>query len=50
MNDVINGPIENTEGLKGIKEIYPSNPLIKGVWTWSRGDGWWGPYIKGDEL
>ena len=24
------------------------NPLFKGVWTWSRGGGWGGPYIKNE--
>lgn len=25
-----------------------NNPLFKGVWTWSRGGGWRGPYIKNE--
>ena len=24
--------------------------IIHGLWTWSRGGGWWGPYIKGAEF
>ncbi len=23
---------------------------VKGLWTWTRGGGWWGPYIHGNEL
>jgi hypothetical protein len=30
---------------KGLQDII-HNPLIVGVWTWSRGGGWEGPYIK----
>jgi hypothetical protein len=30
---------------KGLQDII-HNPLIAGVWTWSRGGGWEGPYIK----
>jgi hypothetical protein len=29
---------------KGLRDIF-SSPLIAGVWTWSRGGGWGGPYI-----
>lgn len=25
-----------------------NNPLFKGIWTWSRGGGWNGPYIKNE--
>jgi hypothetical protein len=30
---------------KGLRDIF-SSPLIAGVWTWSRGGGWGGPYIS----
>lgn len=30
---------------KGIREII-NHPLVQGVYTWSRGGGWFGPYIK----
>jgi len=23
---------------------------IRGLWTWTRGGGWWGPYIHGNEM
>ena len=47
MDGVINGFEENTRkiGLKGLM----SHPHILGVYSWSRGGGWYGPYIK-DEL
>lgn len=37
----------------GIKQPYclnqiKDNPLMKGVWTWSRGGGWGGPYITNE--
>jgi len=37
-NDSLSG------GLKALKD----NPLFAGVWTWSRGGGWKGPYIKNE--
>ena len=49
MNGVINGFSEMSTKM-GLQNLIPSNPLVKGVWTWSRGGGWWGPYIKGNEL
>eukprot|EP01060_Flectonema_neradi_P006145 TRINITY_DN14105_c3_g1_i1.p1 TRINITY_DN14105_c3_g1~~TRINITY_DN14105_c3_g1_i1.p1 ORF type:complete len:598 (+),score=85.70 TRINITY_DN14105_c3_g1_i1:85-1878(+) len=52
MNGVINGFEETPPGTipKSVGDVYPSNPIVKGIWTWSRGDGWWGPYIKNNEL
>jgi hypothetical protein len=32
---------------KGLADVI-ANPLIAGVWTWSRGGGWEGPYIKNE--
>lgn len=46
MDGVINGfsEIKNKIGLKALR----NNPLICGVYTWSRGGGWFGPYIKNE--
>eukprot|EP01059_Diplonema_ambulator_P030998 TRINITY_DN5552_c1_g1_i2.p1 TRINITY_DN5552_c1_g1~~TRINITY_DN5552_c1_g1_i2.p1 ORF type:complete len:604 (+),score=83.66 TRINITY_DN5552_c1_g1_i2:46-1812(+) len=49
MNGVING-FEEMPVKIGLKDYIPSSQIVKGVWSWSRGGGWWGPYIKGDEL
>lgn len=46
MNGVINSFCEN-EHPKGLRDI-ADNPLICGVYTWSRGGGWYGPYIKNE--
>ncbi len=43
---VING-FEEYEGLEGISDL-KSHPNFKGVWTWSRGGGWKGPYISNE--
>ena len=34
-------------GPKGLRDIV-GNPLYAGVWTWSRGGGWRGPYIPNE--
>ena len=47
MEGVINGFEENTKKL-GLKELL-ADPRILGVYSWSRGGGWYGPYIQ-DEL
>ena len=53
-NYVIDGVINGFEELRGapgpigLGDIRDS-PLLRGVWTWSRGGGWRGPYIS-DEL
>lgn len=44
MDKVINGYPEDPTN-KGLKHII-NNPLIVGVFTWSRGGGWYGPYLK----
>jgi len=46
---VING-FEEYEGMEGLKSLsdLKSNPNFKGVWTWSRGGGWKGPYISNE--
>lgn len=48
-NSVINGFEETKndpkpQSLNDIKD----NPLFYGVWTWSRGGGWFGPYITNE--
>lgn len=47
-NYIMKGVIDGFEELapkKGIKDII-GNDLVCGVYTWSRGGGWYGPYIK----
>lgn len=55
-NYVANGVIERFEedlsksGTQSVREFVESYPqLYGGVWTWTRGGGWYGPYIK-DEM
>ena len=48
-NAVINGFEETKQDasprcLNDVKD----NPLFYGVWTWSRGGGWYGPYISNE--
>ena len=49
MQGIIDGfpemPFKNKRGLRDIV----NNTLVKGLWTWTRGGGWWGPYIHGQE-
>ena len=50
---VINGFEEYTNTMepsdfKGIREFAATSPLYAGVWTWSRGGGWLGPYTKNE--
>lgn len=54
-NYIAKGVIDGFEEFKkpGIKQPYclnqvKDNPLFKGVWTWSRGGGWGGPYITNE--
>lgn len=47
MDGVINGFEENAKKI-GLTQLL-ANPQILGVYSWSRGGGWYGPYIK-DEL
>ncbi|WP_207495741.1 hypothetical protein [Aridibaculum aurantiacum] len=55
-NYVMNGVIEGFEeyatskpqqGKKSLRDI-ASSPTFKGVWSWSRGGGWVGPYISNE--
>jgi hypothetical protein len=52
MDGVINGFEEYStnkpqKGLKSLNEL-KNNPLFAGVWSWSRGGGWVGPYITNE--
>ena len=33
----------------GLKDVV-AKPQTKGLWTWTRGGGWWGPYLHGNEI
>jgi hypothetical protein len=46
MDGVING-FEETKDKKGLKDII-QHSLIRGLYTWSRGGGWYGPYPKNE--
>ena len=46
MGGVINGFSECTEP-EGLRDIV-NHPLFRGVFSWSRGGGWRGPYIKNE--
>jgi hypothetical protein len=46
MNGVINGSSEMNEG-KGLKDVI-NHPHVKGIYTWSRGGGWYGPYLQNE--
>lgn len=30
-----------------LKDVFTEDTMIKGMWLWSRGGGWFGPYING---
>lgn len=52
-NYIANGVIDGFEELKGKAGIQSlrqlsSSPTFAGIWTWSRGGGWVGPYIKNE--
>lgn len=52
-NGVIEGFEEHRKPLAGnridsIRQLYEETDLLKGIWTWSRGGGWGGPYIKSE--
>ena len=46
---VIDGYEENAgdAGMKSLAE-FARSPLFAGVWTWSRGGGWQGPYLRNE--
>jgi hypothetical protein len=41
--------VNYTGGVKGLRDMV-GNANIAGLWTWSRGDGNYGPYTKAGEL
>lgn len=45
---------ESSGSNKSLADLFPlgrnESSIIKGLWTWSRGGGWWGPYIHGAEF
>jgi hypothetical protein len=52
-NGVIEGFEEHlasmpTNSIRSIRDLYNNSPLLYGIWTWSRGGGWEGPYIKSE--
>jgi len=46
MDGVINGFEENAKKI-GLKDLL-DDPLVLGVYSWSRGGGWYGPYINNE--
>jgi hypothetical protein len=44
---VIDGWEEMGDQKKGVRDLVGS-PQLAGIWTWSRGDGWAGPYITNE--
>jgi hypothetical protein len=56
-NYVANGVIEGfeehrlqlpPEKIRSLREFERRSPLFAGLWTWTRGGGWRGPYIKNE--
>jgi hypothetical protein len=50
-NYIANGVIEGFEehsSTENLRALWQNSPLMVGVWTWSRGGGWKGPYIKNE--
>jgi len=56
-NYIAHGVIEGFEEYKNtmptapytsLRQLYNNAPLFSGVWTWSKGGGWDGPYIQND--
>lgn len=50
MPTLINGTNQLPDGsdAEGLVDVLAA-PQIKGLWTWSRGGGWYGPYVHGHE-
>lgn len=46
MNGVINS-FEENRNPRGLRDIV-DHPLICGIYTWTRGGGWYGPYIQNE--
>ena len=49
MDGIIDGFEEMGKNKVGISSIVNSTQ-VKGLWTWTRGGGWWGPYIHSQEI
>ena len=49
MNGIIDGFSEMGANKVGLSSIVNATQ-IRGLWTWTRGGGWWGPYIHGREI
>ena len=49
MDGIIDGFEEMGKDKIGLSSILNSTQ-IRGLWTWSRGGGWWGPYLHGREI
>ena len=52
-NYIANGVIEGFEEYaanpsQSLRNLWQNSPLMRGVWTWSRGGGWRGPFIKNE--
>jgi hypothetical protein len=52
-NGVIEGFEEHlasmpTNSIRSIRDLYNQSPLFHGIWTWSRGGGWEGPYLQNE--
>lgn len=46
MHGVIDGFPENAKSI-GLKQL-AADPLYQGIYSWSRGGGWYGPYLKNE--
>ena len=52
-NGVIEGFEEHlasmpTNSIRCVRDLYQQSSLLCGIWTWSRGGGWEGPYLKNE--
>lgn len=52
-NYIARGAIEGFEEhaanpSQSLRNLWLNSPLMRGVWTWSRGGGWRGPYIRNE--
>ncbi|MBC8125868.1 MAG: hypothetical protein H8M99_01795, partial [Gloeobacteraceae cyanobacterium ES-bin-144] len=52
-NYIANGVIEGFEehssnSSQKLRHLWQNSPLMRGIWTWSRGGGWEGPYIQNE--
>lgn len=52
-NYIAHGVIEGFEEhaanpSQSLRNLWQSTPLMQGVWTWSRGGGWRGPYLRNE--